>query len=136
MNNTADWIVTQGGSDRELASRVASALQARIATEEFSQSDVEYMQRLKLRLVEGSLDISGSELEQLRRLCQLWDVNLRGGGFASHRPFIGPVIVAFKKALFPVVRLFMKDTLRQQREFNANLIALLTDMLNKRGRQQ
>ncbi len=57
----------------------------------------------------------------------------------SHRKYAGPVIVAAKKLIYPILRAFFKDTLHQQRSFNAGSIALMAELSEeierlKRGR--
>ena len=81
--------------------------------------------------VKGVLQVSNDQLEKLRRLCQVWDVDIRPGEITSHRPIIGRVIVAGKKLLFPVIRALLKNYLSQQREFNAAAISLLADLCSR-----
>ncbi|MCB0353122.1 MAG: hypothetical protein KDD64_06335, partial [Bdellovibrionales bacterium] len=81
-------------------------------------------------------DVSDEVLEKLRRLCQLWNVRLLPQEkITSHRPLIGPVIVAVKKAIFPIVRYILKDVLHQQRSFNAAAIQLLAEIASDSNTQ-
>lgn len=83
-------------------------------------------------VLKSTLKASDVELEALRRLCQIWDVDLKQPAITSHRKFIGPIIVAAKRIVFPILRTFMRDTLRQQRDFNAQAIALLMQLCQSR----
>ena len=76
-------------------------------------------------------DPDDPSLDKLRRLCQLWDVDLRCSGITSHRPVLGPFIVAMKKLFYPFLRVFLKDALQQQRDFNAAAVSLLADLASK-----
>jgi hypothetical protein len=90
----------------------------------------EYVQTLRIlgdrssRFI-GDLSLSAERLELLRRLCQMYDVEIRPQSISSHRPVIGSCIVLVKKALFRIVAALLGPTLRQQREFNATVVTLL-----------
>jgi len=73
-------------------------------------------------------EVSAEGIERLRRLCQLWDVTLRPSSITSHRTLIGPIIIAMKKILFRALHFLLKDTLHQQRSFNAEVIRALAEM--------
>ncbi|MCO6430201.1 MAG: hypothetical protein J5J00_05020 [Deltaproteobacteria bacterium] len=124
------WITACGSSDEELSRRCQEGMHLRFAENEYTAKDVEYIQNLQLRVSRASSNLSNKEVEHLRRLCQLWDVNLKCPPLTSHRPIVGPIIVTVKRLFFPVVRLFMRESFKQQREFNANVITVLTEILN------
>ena len=79
----------------------------RIAAGGYSADDAAYIAKMQLALCPEGLETSDARLEKLRRLCQLWDVDLRIRGIASHRRFIGPVIVAAKKLIYPMLRVLL-----------------------------
>jgi hypothetical protein len=93
--------------------------------------DVDNIRNRALDLIPKDLSVDAVALEKLRRLCQLWEVDLHVGDISSHRKWIGPVIVQMKKLLFPVIRFFMKDFIREQRDFNAATIQLLAELCNQ-----
>jgi len=126
------WLTVLGERDEVLAARLGERVEARVRAGELTARHIADVAKMNLSPTKGSLVIPTVTLERLRRLCQLWDVDLRPAReITSHRRFIGPVIVAAKRLLFPIVRFFMQDTLRQQREFNATAIALLADLANE-----
>ena len=125
------WLSVAGEAAPDIARELSEAVEQKIAQGKYRREDVEYIGRIKRQLVDGTLDVSESKLEKLRRLCQLWEVDIKPSEISSHRPFIGPVIVAFKKLLFPILRVLLKDTLRQQRDFNSAAISLLTELCQK-----
>lgn len=128
--NFQRWIKVLGSDDPSLEEAVNNAVRSKISSGEFAEKDVNYVASLERPLLPGELAVSAGRLEKLRRLCQLWDVDLKVTEISSHRPVIGPVIVAFKKMLVPLLRALFKDMIRQQRDFNAAAIKLLADLSN------
>ncbi len=124
----ATWLTVCGVEDPTRAGELAKKVDARIEAGVYARSDVEYLARIDRSLVQGTLSINETKLEKLRKLCQLWEIDLKPVEISSHRKFIGPIIVGIKKLLFPIVRVLFKNTLKQQRDFNAAAISLLTEL--------
>lgn len=125
--NSAGWIRICGNEEDELARELGARLERRIAAGQVNPDEIRRVEKLTF-LPSSRLELSSQALDKLRRLCQLWDVDLRCQTIRSHRPLIGPVIVAVKKLFYPVLRVFLKDTLRQQSDFNAAAVSLLADL--------
>ena len=83
----------------------------------------------------GALSFSPDRLKLLSQLCQMYNVEINHRAITSHRPVVGPVIVAFKKVLFRLMSALLGPTLRQQREFNATVITLLCKLASS-GKQE
>ncbi len=131
QTSTTPWItLPEVNSTEELEQTLANRVQARIAQGDFTEENVRYVKELRLDACRGSLNVSDEILERLRMLCQLWSIELRPRTITSHRPFIGPIIVAFKKALYPLISFFLKDLIRQQKDFNAATIRLVAELAN------
>ena len=113
--------------DYQLEQSIAS----RLAEVEWTTDQQKYMQALTFDLRITSTDVSNQFLDKLRTACQLWDVDLRIQNISSHRKVIGPVIVAAKKAIAPMIKFFLKDFIRQQKDFNAAILALIIESKNK-----
>lgn len=126
------WITICGEEAKDFESQVAKQVEDKIALKKFTEDDIDYVAKLKLPLVGGALTVSDKDLEQLRRLCQLWDVELQPVAISSHRRFVGPIIVAIKKLLMPFMRAILKDTLKRQRDFNAATISFFADIMQQR----
>lgn len=126
------WLTMGGEADEALARTLESRVAQRISAGAYSIDNVKYIAKMHLWLCTSTLSVSDETLEKLRRLCQLWDVDVRVREISSHRKFVGPVIVAVKKILFPIVRVLLKDFIRQQRSFNAAAIAVLADVANRK----
>ena len=92
----------------------------------------EYLKELELSLTKSELDVSDEILERLRLCCQLWDVKINPEEIKSHRKFIGPIIIALKKLLFPILNAFFKNFIRQQKDFNAATIALIGKFIEEK----
>lgn len=127
------WVQVCAEDDQELAGELAQQVDQRIAAGDYSEHNVKYIERLYLGPAAGTLRVSDATLESLRRLCQVWDVDVRLRTITSHRPVVGPVIVAIKRLLFPVLKVFLKDFIRQQRSFNAGVLALLAQLANQQA---
>lgn len=121
----------QGRPAPELAAEVEKLAAAKMGQGELSPEEARRIERLELLMGSDDLQISDSTLEKLRQLCQLWDVDLRPAEVKSHRPVIGPVIVAAKRLIYPVLRAFLRNSIKQQQEFNATVISLLSEVCRK-----
>ena len=115
----------------KLSSLIEERCAARIAANEVYESDVANIRDRKLDLIPKNLYVDPMKLEKLRRLCQLWEVDIRVGEITSHRKIIGPIIVQVKKILFPIIRFILKDLIREQRDFNAASIQLFAELCNE-----
>ena len=127
------WLQVKGNNNPELEKQLESDVQALRALGRFSENEQKWIKAVDFKPVKSNLELSNESLENLRRLCQIWDVDLRSNNFSSHRKFFGPLIVTVKKLIFPVLRFFLKDFIRQQRQFNAACIAAIADSLNQTG---
>ena len=132
MNATGTWckIPLASGDETIIADMEARCVE-RIANTKLSEQDVQNIRNRKLDLIPKHLMVDPVKLEKLRRLCQLWEVDIRVGEITSHRKFIGPVIVQAKKILFPVIRFILKDLIREQRDFNSASISLFAEICNQ-----
>ena len=128
MGNTSSWITVTGVDDAALGSLLEARVQEKIKDKKFSWDNLKYIEKVHFFPVPEGISVSPERLERLRHLCQLWDVKLKPREITSHRKFIGPVIIAVKKLFFPIFHAFLKDTLHQQRSFNAAAIALLAEL--------
>ena len=126
------WIKVAGRDSPDIEQELEDRVNAAIGAGDYSRDDAAYIAKLNLGLTKGALDVSDDHLEKLRRLCQLWDVDIRIGEISSHRKIIGPLIVGAKRLLYPVLRVFLRDFIRQQRSFNAAAISLLGDLSNSK----
>lgn len=133
--NTA-WTRVCGEQGSSIEELLSSRVGQRQAKGSYSAEDVKYIAALNLKAVKGDLKVSDEVLEKMRRLCQIWDVDLKAKPISSHRKFVGPVIVAAKKMMFPIIRIFLKDFLRQQRQFNAGCISLLAEIAQSAGKSE
>ena len=126
------WIKVAGRDSPDIEQELEDRVNAAIGAGDYSRDDAAYIAKLNLGLTKGALDVSDDHLEKLRRLCQLWEVDIRIGEISSHRKIIGPLIVGAKRLLYPVLRVFLRDFIRQQRSFNAAAISLLGDLSNSK----
>lgn len=124
---SSSWLEVCGETDSALAEQVASSMEERLREENYTADDLYYLKHLDTRLVKGELALDDAELERLRAMCQLWEVKLVPREITSHRPLIGPLIVALKKLLYPLLGALLKETLKQQQRFNASVISYLAN---------
>ena len=127
------WIAVQGVENAALEALVAARVGERMQAGKYAARDVAYIARLDRRPLPPEADIDASTLERLRMLCRSWDVDFITGTITSHRPVVGRFIVAGKKLLLPLVRMLLKDTLRKQRDFNAQVVEFLAQSSSRVG---
>ena len=124
------WLLVSGKEDFEIEKSCKENLSKRKAKNNIllqTMNDVVEMQRPLC----GVAMTEEQRLDKLRRLCQLWDVDVRVNNISSHRKVIGPFIVIVKKILFPFLKVLLKDFIEQQREFNATTILLLSEISDR-----
>lgn len=124
-------ITVCGEDNKSLADLIATRAESRMAEKGYTEKDIEYIRKYKQELIETDLLVEDKDLERLRSLCKLWDVELKSAEITSHRPIIGQFIVAMKKLVFPVLKVFLKDSFKQQRDFNAQAISMMAEILNR-----
>ena len=125
------WLSIAGADSPELAAELERRVEEKISAGKFNRDNIKYIEKLDRSVISGDLEVSDQSLERLRRLCELWDVDLKILGISSHRRILGPFIVAAKKMLFPILRAFLKDFIAQQRAFNAEVISYLAFISKK-----
>lgn len=128
------WLTICGETIPALEEQLKARAKQHLSVKGYTDNDVQYVAALERPLYQGNLKLSKVELEKLRALCQLWEVRLMPQKISSHRPVIGKIIVAVKRLLFPIFQVFMKDTMRQQRDFNAAVVSLLTELTSRTTR--
>ena len=134
ISGGGEWLTVCGQSSPELETRISSKIKQRLADGQFTEQDMRVVADLGKRKDELRLSISDAKLERMRRLCQLWDIELRPPHhITSHRKLVGPFIVAAKKLVYPILRVLLKDLIRQQRDFNGSVIAYLTEAEAKKA---
>ena len=130
VDTPPSWIWQGQMAQPDLAAYVKERVEEHLKENHYSRDEVKFISKINEMPVKGSINVSAERLEKLRRLCQLWEVDLRYQNITSHRKIVGPLIVAMKRLLYPVIRAIFKDYIRQQKEFNAAAIALLADLSN------
>lgn len=130
------WLTVCGKDASERAEGIRARVEKKMTAGEFTADEVAYIAKVDLSVVKGDLRVSDECLEKLRRLCALWDIDLKVFSISSHRKILGPVIVALKKVLFPVLRVFLKECIKQQRAFNAETISYLAYLSREQKEDQ
>lgn len=129
------WITAPSIDCLALEAELEGDVAGRVQAGKYSRDDAQYVSKISLSLCrDGGLSLSDARLEKLRHLCQLWDVDIHMKEISSHRPFVGRLIVGVKRALYPIIKVFLRDFIRQQRAFNAEAIALLAELSNEKNR--
>lgn len=100
---------------KEIHRRVMEKKQAGVYTDE----DIKRLSELKNDLSPKKNERHSELNLHLRRLHSTWDAAASGGSFASHRKFLGPVIVVVKKLGFKFIRFFGSAFFTRQTEFNS-----------------
>lgn len=132
--NTDAWVQALGVPAQDLCLDLEQVLKTKLTSGKLSSSEIGRVTKLDLSVSNAELNLPDQQLEKLRRMCQIWDVDIRLTHLSSHRPWLGPLIVMAKKLVLPFLKLFLRDTLRQQRDFNAASLALMVDLCAERSR--
>ncbi len=123
--------IVNGKLSPELEAEVKKRVSDRIATGKYRREDVDYVKNLDLFPLKDASNLDSEMLERLRRVSEVWEVKLGYDEITSHRPLVGPIIVAIKKIIFPLVSLVLKKPLEQQRRFNAEVVSLLAKLASR-----
>jgi hypothetical protein len=123
------WLEVLGASAPELERAIQGRVEAHLAAGRYTLKNIEYVAQLERPASGGNLAVSAASLERIRRLCQVWEVDFKPArSITSHRPILGPIIVAGKRLAFPIMRFFMRETLRQQRDFNVAVVEAIAEL--------
>lgn len=125
------WFSVCGDPSERLAKELSDRVASRRAKGDFSIDNQKYVEKVSLSATRGAFSATAERIELLRKLCAIYAVDFKPQSITSHRPVIGKTIVFCKKALFQIVRPLIAPALRQQRDFNASVIYLLTDLCNE-----
>jgi len=122
------WIRYSGPGGDTLAPDIEQRMKDHLSRGKYTVGELEGIKHFKLSLLPSTTKLSEERLEKIRKLSHLWEVDIRVSNITSHRPVIGPLIVAAKKILMPFIRLALADMIRQQREFNAEALGLIMEL--------
>lgn len=128
INSDDAWLSLLGKPAKQMADGMDARVAAKISGGVYKQVDVDFIRKIGLRMGQEGMSMPAEKLDKIRRLCQLWETDIKVSEIRSHRKLIGPVIVAAKKALLPILKVLLGETLRRQREFNAEVIQLLAEI--------
>jgi hypothetical protein len=127
-----NWIHIQGEpAPLDLLNKLEGGVASKIGSGSYSERDIKYLASLNRPVISQKLEVTAERLERLRAMCQAWDIDFKPGAVTSHRRFVGKFIVAAKRALQPIIKALLKDTIAQQRNFNAAVITAVTDLTNE-----
>ncbi len=106
--------------DLTLEQRAKHALQQRLkSTSNYTAAEIAQIEILERKLFPQQ-KINKETSDLFRRLCSLSNIHLaEPREISSHRPVIGPVIVAIKKATYPFIRAHLKGLIEALGEFCA-----------------
>jgi hypothetical protein len=110
--------------------RVRARLADRVAGGILDPQEVERVSATRLHTFAG--DETASEI--FRRCCVTWEVD-RAAPITSHRPLIGPLLVAVKRMVRRALRFQTEAQLSRQRDFNWNLLLVLRELLERERRE-
>ncbi len=128
------WFSVCGAADADLETRVAVRVSELEARGQCTAVEREHVHGLGLGPSQNGFVTSPYRLELLRRLCQIYSVDVKEREISSHRRIVGPLIVGVKKMLFKIVKVLLGPTFKHQRDFNAVTVSLLIDLCNESQR--
>ena len=125
------WLRIGGVEDPAFAEGLSASVRAWAESGAMPANEPERVAAVSTAIAQGSFSTSRERLELLRELCHIYSLGIQSEKITSHRPVIGPVIVAAKTVLFRIVSTLLGPTFRFQRDFNARVIRLLGDLCNE-----
>ena len=112
------------------AETVRARLAERLASGILDRDEIARVSTMRLRTFAGAEAAS----EIFRRCCVTWEVD-RAPVLTSHRPLIGPLLVALKRVARRLLRFQTEAQFSRQRDFNWNLLLVLRELLERDGRR-
>jgi len=133
MQKSSDnsWLEIDGEISYQLACSLTSRISDLVLQGVMPANEQERVARHSSAISTASFIVSSERLELLRNLCHLYSVGIRAEKIASHRRLLGPIIVFAKKSVFRVISALLGPSFRYQRDFNAGVIRLLSDLCNE-----
>lgn len=128
------WISVLGHKSPDLENKLSEAQSRAIGAGLLTEKEINHISGLKASVVEGDLRLNDVVLEKIRTLCMSWDIDIKPREISSHRRFVGPIIVAVKKMLYPILRALLFNTIQAQRHFNGTVISVLSEIANEKGK--
>jgi hypothetical protein len=119
-----------GESGRTAAERVAARVAERYARGILDEEEVARVSAMRVHTFDG--DDTASEI--FRRCCITWEID-RTPPITSHRPFVGPLLVALKRITRRLLRFQTEAQLAMQRDFNWHLLLVLRELLERERRR-
>jgi hypothetical protein len=119
-----------GDVGRAAADKVRERVADRISRGILDEEEIARVSSLRLHTFGG--DDRASEI--FRRCCVTWEVD-REAPITSHRPLVGPLLVAAKTLFRRALRFHTEAQLSRQRDFNWNLLLVLREILEREGRR-
>jgi hypothetical protein len=129
MKASASSFRIVGEIGREAEEIVRARLAQRYARGVIDQDEVARVTAMRLHTFEGNEAAS----EVFRRCCVTWQVD-REVPITSHRPVVGPLLVAVKRFVRRLMRFQTEAQLSRQRDFNWNLLLVLRELLERERR--
>ena len=113
-------IVERNPEEALLNDRVFAALAGRLnKNQEYTSEESQQITTLDRSLFGGRLVLNDEQTTALRSLAKLSQIELKQGReISSHRKYIGPIIVFFKKLSWPLIRVHLKEPFDGLREFS------------------
>jgi hypothetical protein len=130
----SSWLSVAGADAPQLAESLATSVRGWAESGAMPVDEPARVGAVSTGIAKGTFSTSRERLELLRELCHIYSAGIQSEKISSHRPVVGPIIVAAKRVLFRVIASLLGPTFRFQRDFNARVIRLLGDLCNEDSR--
>jgi hypothetical protein len=115
--------------EQDIAARLARRLEEAPC---YNADEISKVSSLSTRLFPPGIKLDDALGEDFRLLVRFSTAELRAPSqITSHRPLIGPVIVAVKRLFWPLVRALLKDTFVQIEEYHSRMLQLCAMLIVK-----
>ncbi len=111
-----------------LMERVRSRIEEKQQNRSYSSEDLEAIERITLQIESQDSDSQEGDIQyRLSQINYLCDTR-RPPEFFSHRKVLGPLVTGFKKVIRKLTEPYIQMVLKNQVEFNVELVRLLNQM--------
>ncbi len=120
-------------SIKDLNSQLVTKLKNRLKEDKnYLEEEILKVSKLQHRLFPEGFELSTKDATAVRSLCTLSQTDLKPvRAISSHRKYIGPLIVALKKATWPMIKFHLTNSFKGISQFNSWAVFSISNIISK-----
>ncbi len=95
----------------------------------YNTSEIQAIALTETHLFPTGFQLTESETEEFRALCNFSQVSLRPARITSHRKYLGPIIVFLKRCSWPLLQVHLKNVFAGVQEFQIRSVVTMARQL-------